>query len=640
MPYSIDNDNIPQLGYFLKFRYWQSAIKLLNYQLEIKKTNRHFNTLSMFYYESLGASVNKLEKKKYFNQRVANNLFYGLEDEFAIYSYPIPKSNLGLRNYKFFTYPMKLLYYSIALYLLHLSQELVREYYSTHKHIKAEYGGRLLFDSNADLILKYESIWYKPHYKCFRNSVRKEVKDDLPHKIVIHIDIQNYYDELSIPKLLKFLSENVKPSIQKELRFDPISQAQIAAFFEFMANGKLGIPQSDNDITSSYLGYLYLVFGDLILDQEIRKNNSPLGSHKIIRYMDDMYISLTFKENTNHSEKETYINSLSARIADCLYDRLGLRLNTKTRLFWLNKSEDMEEFLRNLKKVSPGYEIPDDDKGEKPQEKVERILKQLERLKKAPLDPSFDLHRDLEVEVLKEVYEKNVAQLLQKAENKARIKALFINFNFDLVIAQPREILIVLLQDEGAHKAFLQFLLTKRNLTSREVHLIVTYLCQTKFKSRKLIKFLQKSRHMSLIMKIYRKNDIASHKPDYYQLSDQQVIKLGKMYNVIEQIRLRVLAERQYQHSIALNHLLNEVHAICFQLDNRPIDEKDYKANQAVELLISNNVPHDTCIKIRNLFDRRNKNPVSHADPIAWPVSEDEYNDYHHHVGICLSYLL
>lgn len=640
MNHSIHNSNIPQLGYFLKFRYWQNAIKLLNYQLEIKKSNRHFNTLSMFYYERLGQSVEKLERGKYFRKRVANNLFYGLEDEFAVYAYPIPKSNLGLRNYKFFTYPMRVLYYSIVLYLLHLSQDLVQEYYSSQKHIEAEYGGKLLFNDDENLILNYNSVWYKPHYQRFRKAVRREIREDLEHKVVIHIDIQNYYDELSIPILLNFLSKNVKPSIQRELRFDAISQSQIATFFEFIANGKPGIPQSDNDITSSYIGYLYLVFGDLLIEQEIHKNNDILKSHRIIRYMDDMYISLTFKEDTNHSEREVYINSLSARIADCLYDRLGLRLNTKTRLFWLNRSQDREDLLRNLKKVSPGYEIPDDEEHEHPDEKVERILKQLERLKNAPLDPSFDLHRDLEAEVLKEVYTPSVAQLLQKSENIERIRNVFTDFNFDLVIAQPREILIVLLQDEEAHAAFREFLLAKSNLTSREVHLILTYLCQTEFKFPNLVDFLENSYHMNQIIAIYRRQEVTSEKPGYYQLQADQVLKLAKMHNVIEQITLRVLSERRRQHSIALNHLLNEILAICFQLDNRKVDEKRYDAIKTVEFLINRQVPHETCMKIRNLFDRRNKNPVSHADPIAWPVSESEYLDYHSHVGICLNYIL
>ncbi|MCO5196934.1 MAG: hypothetical protein M9941_04185 [Anaerolineae bacterium] len=276
-------ENIPQLGYFLRYRYWKNAVKLLHYQLDIKNRNRHFNTLSMFYYEELGKKTKKLKNKKYFRKRIANNLFYGLEEEFAIYPYPIPKSNLGLRNYKFLTYPLRLVYYSVALYILDLSQEVIRDYYLKYKHLHADYGGKLFFDDDKrNLILNYDSIWYKPHYKRFRATVRREVKDNLENKIVIHIDIQNYYDEISIPILLNFLSNYVKPSIQREMRFDAISQGQITAFFKFLGNGSLGIPQSDNDITSSYLGFLYLAFGDLLLDQEISKTYEIVESHRII----------------------------------------------------------------------------------------------------------------------------------------------------------------------------------------------------------------------------------------------------------------------------------------------------------------------------------------------------------------------
>jgi hypothetical protein len=111
----------PQLGYFLKYCYWQNACKLLEYQLSLKAKNKHFNTLNMFYYERINKQdKNRLQDKIYFNQRVSNNLLYGLGKEFAIYSYPIPKSNLGLRKYSFFTYPMRIAWYAVGLYLAKL----------------------------------------------------------------------------------------------------------------------------------------------------------------------------------------------------------------------------------------------------------------------------------------------------------------------------------------------------------------------------------------------------------------------------------------------------------------------------------------------------------------------------------------
>ena len=135
-------DIAPRLGYFLEHSHWLEGLKLLKYQLEIKKENRHFRTLEMCYYEKLEQSLEKLEDKEYFNTRIANNLFYGLRKEFAVFPYMIPKSNLGLRRYNFMTCPMRVLYYAIGIYLLELSKEYLDDNYRAHQHIWSSYGGK------------------------------------------------------------------------------------------------------------------------------------------------------------------------------------------------------------------------------------------------------------------------------------------------------------------------------------------------------------------------------------------------------------------------------------------------------------------------------------------------------------------
>ena len=90
---------------------------------------------------------------------------------------------------------------------------------------------------------------------------------------MIRLDIANYYDELSISKLLDLLKERVKPSIQREMHYDETTQVQLVSFFDFIAGGTSGIPQSDNNVISSFIGHLFLVFGDLFLDDELGKHN-------------------------------------------------------------------------------------------------------------------------------------------------------------------------------------------------------------------------------------------------------------------------------------------------------------------------------------------------------------------------------
>ena len=217
MPTTQPHNSTPQLGYFLDYRYWDNAFLLSEYQLSLKPKNKHFNTLSMFYYEALGDKIRaSLREKEYFATRVSNNLLYGLEREYAIHSYAVPKPNLGLRKYRFFTYPMRIAYYAVGLYLLHLSQDFFTHYYQKSKHIHSNYGGHLSFNEETrDLVLSYNSVWYKSHYQRFRNKVRKETDGNVQHKVVFHLDIQNYFEEISIPTLLRLLTECVKPSIQK-----------------------------------------------------------------------------------------------------------------------------------------------------------------------------------------------------------------------------------------------------------------------------------------------------------------------------------------------------------------------------------------------------------------------------------------
>lgn len=192
------------LGYFLKYTYWQQALKLLKFQVDCQSSNKHFKTFSMIYYKSLAPFIEILENEDYFNEKVASNLFYGLESEFAIYPYVIPKPGLGLRNYKFLTYPMRVVYYAVGLYLLKLSQEFLENFYNARQQLRSYYGGHLRFEGD-ELLLSKNNVYFKSSYTKFRNLVRKETKGNVNNKIVIRLDIQNYYEEISIPNFWGFL---------------------------------------------------------------------------------------------------------------------------------------------------------------------------------------------------------------------------------------------------------------------------------------------------------------------------------------------------------------------------------------------------------------------------------------------------
>jgi len=219
----------PNLGHFLTYDLWLEALRLLDFQVTRKKVNRHYNTLSMFNYERLGDEIRILERKEYFEEKVANNLFYGLQKEFAVYPYMIPKAGFGLRNYKFFSYPLRCVYYAIGLYLQKLFQECESSYSTKGLRIKSFYGAKLQFGPDG-LIINAKNTFYKRYYKTFKNEIRKEVRLNKENKLLIRLDIQNYFDEVSIPVLLDLIEEYAKPSIRMNLSFDPTTKDQIAFF--------------------------------------------------------------------------------------------------------------------------------------------------------------------------------------------------------------------------------------------------------------------------------------------------------------------------------------------------------------------------------------------------------------------------
>ncbi|MFM6346395.1 MAG: AbiA family abortive infection protein, partial [Dolichospermum sp.] len=190
--------------------------------------------------------------------------------EFSVISYVVPKPGLGLRDYKFFTYPMRVVYYAVGLYLLKLSQEFLVETYKPIKSINAFYGGNLTYKSDQ-LQLNSKNIYFRHFHEQYKSIIKEETKSGNQDKVILKLDIENYFNELSISKLLHLLSDFIKPSVQAKMAYDIFTKEQIISLFSFISNGKSGIPQSDNNIISGFIGYLYLVFGDIFIDDILRK---------------------------------------------------------------------------------------------------------------------------------------------------------------------------------------------------------------------------------------------------------------------------------------------------------------------------------------------------------------------------------
>ena len=185
-----------------------------------------------------------------------------------------------------------------------VSGEFRRQFINKRKYKSLSYyGGGIDFENNKLNITK-NNIYYLSYYKKFLKEIKNEIKDNNRNKIVIKFDIQNFFDEISIPIFLELLEEFIKPSEKAQMHFDTYAIEQIAFFFRFIMKDVHGIPQSDNDIISSFIGHLYLLSGDLFIQQELSKYHAFLDQYKIIRYVDDIYIFIIYNEHISSRGRE------------------------------------------------------------------------------------------------------------------------------------------------------------------------------------------------------------------------------------------------------------------------------------------------------------------------------------------------
>ena len=203
--------------------------------------------------------------------------------------------------------------------------------------------------------------------------------------------------------------------------------------------------------------------------------------------------------------------------------------------------------------------------------------------------------------------------------------------------------MLVLLKEPSSEKLFRDFLIKKKcHLTTRDVNIMFRYLCQKDFTDRDVLYNIKSYENMKDIIDLLDNPIIPFESPGYYNLLKTKIHNILDMPFVIEQIRYRVFNERIKYYSVALNHLVNEIHGICFGLE-KPSKPKDYDSNKVIEFICSRGVPLENCISIRNLFDRRNINQVSHPgseENITWSVTAHEYNEFRKEVGKCLAKLL
>lgn len=646
--------------HFLKYEHWQEAKRLLDFQ--ISSPYKHYNQLNFFYFRKIKEQTEDVSTEQYFDDRIGNNAFYGLDKEFFIHQYTKPKEGMGLRKYVFLSYPMQLLFYSAGAYLVKLTSQFILD--NKKKYNLSRYGGDLKINTtNGKLIVDENSMFYKTHYEDFKKDIKNET-GIRENKVIIRLDIQNYFDCISMSNLLDLIDRNIKTSDKNKYTYDENTISLLKFFYEFTSENAL--MQSDSNIIADYLGFLYLFFGDLEIEdllQELNeKHKNIVKDFKIIRYVDDIYLVLEFKDirfpsefydgfrgTPFYNQPQQYSNFISSflhQLSDIFNTKLKLSFNSKTEIFWIENQEDYNELLDKIDYASVilTEEIENEDSKEiTPQEKINKLCLALYCLRlKSPID-IFIHKKDEKLKVIfRYTFDKNVNQLLDNQKDELeKIEKEFKGFGFNYVGFYPQEITVLIHKIPKVRDEYKKFLLNKKQLNGEtqintfDTNLILYYLCQSNFEDKDLIKLLANSEIKSIMQKF--KN------PSIYDVDfDKIPIALKNQVSLIEQIRLKSYAEKNENYSVALNHLLSEIQLICFVLESKTNINK-YKEPQVILFLEKKNISTKLCNNISNLFDRRNNNPVSHSgndNQFATLVSKNDYHKHKINVNLVIKKLL
>ncbi|WP_415837322.1 hypothetical protein, partial [Pontibacter korlensis] len=369
--------------------------------------------------------------------------------------------------------------------------------------------------------------------------------------------------------------------------------------------------------------------------------------YKIIRYVDDIHISLDFfspkDEAKAHSLKESkFIYDLLNLISDKFYKNLNLRFNSKTEIFDLNEKKDFNILKNLVESSSPEYPEPNANNGTSIPDKGQLIIDTLDRIKALDLLKVVEGKHEIDLTYLNDIYDDKVRTFLQSPQNIKKLDAIFTDFNYDLFRLKTKPLIVILALSNKATGEFENFLVSKSHLTTFDRDLIINYLCQTGFNNKKLVSKLYSDNQIKDIFNEIKAKKVVNNKlPGYYKIEFAKLKRFKNEISLIEQIRLRTHYERISNYSISLNLLLNEIHLICSLLECKDI--KGYDVSDVRSFLTAEGVENNEVIKIATLFDRRNNNPISHSGNnirVASSITKDEYFVFKNSVDNVLGFLL
>lgn len=627
------NRNLFQLGIFTDYELWKDGIELIERTVNLIPTSKHFNSFFMNYYENLNLNYKILVKsEEFYSQKVENSLFYNYDKDFFCIKYPKSKSIFRVRDCRFLSYPMLNIHNMIGIYLLKLTYDFINESIKKSSNIFSFYGGEFKIQENK---LYYDDgdLYYYNFYKKFKKKLYNEAKgDNLENKIVLRIDIENYYDSISIKKLLENIEETVRPSKLTEHKYNETVKETIVTFFEYLMEGKNGLPAIEHFAINGFIGYLYLCFAEFYIIGKLKKEyKDNVKNLKIIRYIDDIFLVIEYQDELEENIKVNILINLLEEVSEILYNKYELKVNKKTKWFDFSSHEMIEEFRKEIKYTSQVGENYLEDEVPIPQ-KYEIIKKMANEIKQSILNPTLFIEttQKCDIHIFNEVYKKNIGNYLKKIDSQKDLKRLFndIDLNFFKVNPKPLIALVYKEEDSGNRDRLKEKILKLNNIKINEVEIIFEILSQENFEN--ISNFLDKisqSIYFKKLVIIYNK---ASEKNKIEEKYTENIHY--QKYTLISQIIRRKIAFQKKNYALALNHLVNEFQLICYYIDDIAMNYSKYTLEN-ISAFLENKTSIDSTkiLKVRNIFDERHTNQISHSiseERLLKSISEQDYLKY------------
>lgn len=227
----------------------------------------------------------------------------------------ILKNNGGFRDAQLLSPLMFLILQAIGVEIC----KRYRQKRETDENIVAFYAGNFL---------DHKSL-YKSQYQEF-SKWNNYYAEEYPY--FIKTDLSDYFSNIKFDKLLNLINNNV------QAKFTPIQQKTIIDILNYCGDGKFPLVQ--NSTASSFLATIvYLDIIDVKLGNFIKKLPN-IEAYKLIRYVDDLYIWLKPKTESNLNQEYNDIRDEYSSILNSY----GLTLNTKKT--GLYTGSDIDEKLK------------------------------------------------------------------------------------------------------------------------------------------------------------------------------------------------------------------------------------------------------------------------------------------------------